>query len=512
MSGLSLEALNDIGQRRHAAADRPQRQRDVDQPDGRRVRKYLSQIKLSSRVAAEQERLRPADRADPVRRPDGPRAVAQRLRKSVVNFAQPGQLFEDLGITYIGVVPGHDLRALLADLRGVRSQLEEPVIVHVRTQKGRGYRPAEADQVGFHGAALPPMTAAFEPQRTAATRPSTPGARIADAQPTHVPAAADMPTKSMADDAAPATRPARCAEEAAQLHGRLRRRAGRDRPRRPAGRGDHRRHADRDRASTSFQASSPTRFFDVGIAEQHAVTMATGLALGGSGRSSPSTRRSCSGPSTSSSMTSARTTQPVVIGVDRAGLVGEDGTSHQGMFTLPAQRQLPNLVIASPKDEQELRRAAADRVRPGPPVRAALPARPRLRPAGRRADADPGRPGRGAPGGPRPPARRLRADRRRAASQAADRLAAEGWSVGIINARFAKPLDRAADPRAGARQAAGRDARGERRDRRLRQRRRSSCSRRPRSSIRPSASRDQDHRHPRRPVRRPRLGRRPAPD
>ena len=73
-----------------------------------------------------------------------------------MNFAQPGQLFEDLGITYIGVVPGHDLRA--CSRRSARRwQLPGPVIVHVRTQKGHGYRPAEADQVGFHGAALPPM-------------------------------------------------------------------------------------------------------------------------------------------------------------------------------------------------------------------------------------------------------------------------------------------------------------------------------------------------------------------
>ena len=77
--------------------------------------------------------------------------------------------------------------------------------------------------------------------------------------------------------------------------------------------------------------------------------------------------------------------QPVLLAVDRAGLVGEDGTSHQGMFTLPAQRQLPNLVVASPKDEQELRSLVRTALAPGPPVRAPLPARPGLRrPAARR--------------------------------------------------------------------------------------------------------------------------------
>src|SRR5215210_774791 len=85
------------------------------------------------------------------------RELSQRLRASVVTFAQPGRLFEDLGITYIGLVPGHDLKALLSTFQQAL-ELKGPVIVHVRTQKGHGFRPAETDQVGFHGAALPPMT------------------------------------------------------------------------------------------------------------------------------------------------------------------------------------------------------------------------------------------------------------------------------------------------------------------------------------------------------------------
>ena len=98
------------------------------------------------------------------------------MRKSVVNFAQPGQLFEDLGITYIGVVPGHDLRALLEHtFRRALAARACPVIVHVRTQKGRGYHPAETDQVGFHGAALPPMS---DPAERSAGRQASPfGAR-----------------------------------------------------------------------------------------------------------------------------------------------------------------------------------------------------------------------------------------------------------------------------------------------------------------------------------------------
>ena len=267
--------------------------------------------------------------------------LSRRFRKSVVNFAQPGQLFEDLGITYIGVVPGHDLHALLETL-GRALDLPGPTIVHVRTQKGRGFRPAEADQVGFHGAALPPIDDRWRarPDGTAAWRRRRPGAdadRVDDRR----------------RRAAGARR--RGADEAPELHGGLRGRAHRARPDGSADRRDHRRDADRHRAWRKFQAEFPDRMFDVGIAEQHAVTMATGLAMGGMRPVVALYSTFLQRAFDQTVHDVCQNDQPVLIAVDRAGLVGEDGTSHQGMFTLPAQRQLPNLVIASPKDEQELR-------------------------------------------------------------------------------------------------------------------------------------------------------------
>ena len=124
-----------------------------------------------------------------------------------------------------------------------------------------------------------------------------------------------------------------------------------------------------------FQAEFPDRMFDVGIAEQHAMTMATGLAMGGMRPVVALYSTFLQRAFDQTVHDVCQNDQPVLIAVDRAGLVGEDGTSHQGMFTLPAQRQLPNLVIASPKDEQELRSLLHSGARPGPPVRAALPAR-----------------------------------------------------------------------------------------------------------------------------------------
>ena len=133
---------------------------------------------------------------------------------------------------------------------------------------------------------------------------------------------------------------------------------------------------------------------------------------------------------------------PVLLAVDRAGLVGEDGTSHQGMFTVPAQRMLPNLVIASPKDEQELRSLLRTAFAQDHPFALHYPR-----------DA-----GFGVPGACRPRSCRSAAARccaraatccsspsarsRPRALEVADALEAEGWSVGVINARFAKPLDR----------------------------------------------------------------------
>ncbi|HLO35867.1 MAG TPA: 1-deoxy-D-xylulose-5-phosphate synthase N-terminal domain-containing protein, partial [Candidatus Deferrimicrobium sp.] len=180
MSGLSLEALNDIGQRQTLMLIVLNDNEMSISPTVGAFSTYLSQIKLSrtwrqgkSAYDRTVERI-PFIGATVLE-------LSQRFRRSVVNFAQPGQLFEDLGVTYIGVVPGHDLHALLETLSRALA-LPGPTIVHVRTQKGRGFRPAERDQVGFHGAALPPMGV-------------TP---VADAQAI---ARAPMPAESMSDDA-----------------------------------------------------------------------------------------------------------------------------------------------------------------------------------------------------------------------------------------------------------------------------------------------------------------------
>jgi 1-deoxy-D-xylulose-5-phosphate synthase len=427
MSGLSFEALNDIGQRQTRMLIVLNDNEMSISPTVGALSKYLSTIKLStawqvSRTAYDRsiERLPFIGRTAV--------ELSRRLRRSVVQFAQqPGGLFEDLGISYIGVVPGHDLRALEVTL-GRALRLRGPVIVHVRTQKGRGYRPAETDQVSFHGAALPPMTVGTTASSAAA------GTASGVAKP-HPP----MPKESMTDDAAPpaaaaATRkaPNYTAVFVAELieAARTDRRIVAITAGMPTGTGLNR-----------FQAEFPDRFIDVGIAEPHAMTLATGLALGGERPVVALYSTFLQRAFDQTVHDVCQNDQPVLIAVDRAGLVGEDGTSHQGMFTLPAQRQLPNLVIASPKDEQELRslvRTALSQDHPfalhypRDPGFDLPPATPEIIPIGQGEILREGTEilliGFG------PIVAR--------AMQAADRLTAGGWSVGVINARFAKPLDR----------------------------------------------------------------------
>jgi 1-deoxy-D-xylulose-5-phosphate synthase len=449
MSGLSLEALNDIGHRRTPMLIvLNDNEMSISATVGA-FSTYLSKIKLSRPWQSSRSIYDRLVGRIPV---IGPAALmwSQRLRRSVVNLASPGQLFEDLGITYFGVVPGHDIHALLQTFSRVL-ELKGPVIVHVRTQKGRGYRPAERDQVSFHGAALPPMELAPSADafdgtgaRTAATlaAPASPSASTAPV------ATGDGPAKikpgsphgagSNGDALAPPT-PASTPKnpnytsvfvseliEVARADSRIVAiTAGM-----PTGTG-----------LAKFQAQFPDRFHDVGIAEQHALTLASGLAIGGM-------RPVVAIYSTFLQRAFDQTVHdvcqndlPVLIAVDRAGLVGEDGTSHQGMFAIPAQRQLPYLIVASPKDEQELRSLVHTALGQEHPFALHYPRDP----------------GFGLPDVTPKPIPVGQAEVLREGSdilfvgfgpivmralEAADVLAREDWSVGVVNARFVKPLDR----------------------------------------------------------------------
>jgi 1-deoxy-D-xylulose-5-phosphate synthase len=461
ISGLSLEALNDIGHRQTQMLIVLNDNAMSISPTVGAFSQYFSTLKLSTAWKQSKTAYDKIVESLPVVGQPA-LSLSRRIRRMVVNFAQPGQLFEDLGITYLGVIPGHNIRGLEHILRAAL-EVPGPVLVHVRTRKGRGYRPAERDAVSFHGAALPPMP---EPEsrpgdghagdgrpgeghaghmpmtgpalaRKDSGMPAPGNPDEAPVEPhrngTGVAGGADMGTPSRAARAAAATRPANYTQFFSRElieQARLDRRVVAITAGMPTGTG-----------LQAFQSEFPDRFFDVGIAEQHAVALSAGLALAGPRPVVAIYSTFLQRAFDQEVHDVCQNDLPVLLAVDRAGLVGEDGTSHQGMFTIPTQRQLPHMIVASPRDEQELRslvRTALSQPHPfalhyprdpgfGVPERT-----PEILPVGVGELLSEGRDILIVGFGPI-------VERGR---QAALELEREGWSVGLINARFAKPLDR----------------------------------------------------------------------
>ena len=236
--------------------------------------------------------------------------VLEKLRDSLKSLFVDGQFFEALGFQYIGPIDGHDIKHLIRVLRRARED-GRPMLIHVVTQKGRGYRPAEAHPDQFHGVA-PFFMESGESKRDAEISCS----RIAAAQ------LSDMAENDIRI----------CAITAAM----------------PAGTG-----------LDVFQEAHPERFFDVGIAEEHAVTMAAGMAAQGMkpyvGVYSTFLQRAFD----QIAMDVCRNALPVTFLIDRAGLVGADGATHQGVMDLSYLRQIPNMIIAAPRDIRELKKLVA---------------------------------------------------------------------------------------------------------------------------------------------------------
>jgi 1-deoxy-D-xylulose-5-phosphate synthase len=451
ISGLSLEALNDIGHRQTQLLIVLNDNAMSISPTVGAFSQYFSTLKLSSAWKQSKNAYdRIVESLPVVGQPA--LSLSRRIRRMVVNFAQPGQLFEDLGITYLGVIPGHNIRGLEHIFRAAL-EVPGPVIVHVRTRKGRGYRPAERDQIGFHGAALPPMpTEAQAAEGHAGTPHSMTGPALARKDsgmpapglPDEAPmephrngmgtaGTADMGTPSAAAKAAAAHKPPNYtqhfSEELIEM-ARADRRIVAITAGMPTGTGLH-----------AFQAEFPDRFFDVGIAEQHAVALSAGMALAGQRPVVALYSTFLQRAFDQEVHDVCQNDLPVLLAVDRAGLVGEDGTSHQGMFTLPTQLQLPNMIVASPRDEQELRSLVRTALAQEHPFALHYPRDPGFGVAVRK------------PAPLKVGVGELLSEGRdilivgfgpivERGRQAAEELAREGWSTGIINARFAKPLDR----------------------------------------------------------------------
>jgi 1-deoxy-D-xylulose-5-phosphate synthase len=320
-----------------------------------------------------------------------------RLEKYSRHVWQGGAWFEELGFYYVGPIDGHDLSQLLPVLRNVRDAQEGPILVHVVTQKGKGYPPAEASSDKYHGVS----------QFNVVTGAQT---KVASKAPSYTRVFADSLIAEARKD-----------EKIVAITAAM-----------PDGTG-------LDRFAKEF----PTRTFDVGIAEQHAVTFAAGLA--------------CEGMKPFAAIYStflqraydqvvhdvAIQQLPVRFALDRAGLVGADGPTHAGSFDLAYLGCLPGFVVMAAADEAELRHMVATQVtiddRPsavryprGEGTGVELPAEGSLLPIGK---------GRILRDGTSIAIVSLGA-RLAEALKAADQLAAFGLSTTVADARFMKPLDR----------------------------------------------------------------------
>jgi 1-deoxy-D-xylulose-5-phosphate synthase len=234
--------------------------------------------------------------------------LARRSERHLKGMMLPGTLFEELGFNYIGPVDGHDLGALVKTLQNVR-KLHGPQFLHVVTRKGKGYAPAEADPIKWHGPGpFDPVSGTLHKEKsTGPTYSQVFGTWLCDM------AAADPKIVGVT----PAMR------EGSGL--------------------------------VEFSKRFPQRYFDVAIAEQHAVTFAAGLATEGMKPVVAIYSTFLQRGYDQLIHDVALQGLPVVFAVDRAGLVGSDGATHQGSYDLSFLRCIPNLVILTPSDENECR-------------------------------------------------------------------------------------------------------------------------------------------------------------
>ncbi|HUN71030.1 MAG TPA: 1-deoxy-D-xylulose-5-phosphate synthase [Steroidobacteraceae bacterium] len=234
--------------------------------------------------------------------------LARRSEEHLKGMVLPGTLFEELGFNYIGPMDGHDVRALVSTLRNVK-KLSGPQFLHVVTRKGKGYAPAEADPIKWHG------PGPFDPVSGTIFKEAASG-----------PSYSQIFGKWLCD----------ISEQDPRVVGIT-----------PAMR--------EGSGLVEYSKRFPDRYFDVAIAEQHAVTFAAGLATEGLKPVVAIYSTFLQRAYDQLIHDVALQNLPVLFAVDRAGLVGSDGATHQGSYDLSYLRCIPNLVVMAPSDENECR-------------------------------------------------------------------------------------------------------------------------------------------------------------
>lgn len=302
-AGMAFEALNNAGHLRPNRFIVILNDNEMSiSPNVGAISTYLSKI-LSGRFV--QETRQRAKRL--LEHISGVSRIAKLTEEFLKGLISPGIIFEELGFNYIGPVNGHDLQALERTLENIKG-IEGPVLLHIYTKKGKGYKPAESDPVTWHGVApYKRESGEFIKKPSPPTWTSVFGKAVVE-------------LAQMYPDLVVITPAMR---EGSGL--------------------------------VEFSQKFPERFFDVGIAEQHACTFAGGLAAQGlkpiAAYYSTFLQRAYDQVIHDIALQNLH----VVFAIDRGGLVGDDGPTHHGVFDLSYLRCIPNMVVSAPKDEQELR-------------------------------------------------------------------------------------------------------------------------------------------------------------
>ncbi|AEF94942.1 1-deoxy-D-xylulose-5-phosphate synthase [Desulfotomaculum nigrificans CO-1-SRB] len=303
--GMAFEALNHAGHlKKNLIVILNDNEMSIA-PNVGALSSYLSSLRTDPKYSRSKDEI--AELLQKI--PHGPKLlkVVDRLKDSLKYLVVPGMLFEELGFTYLGPVDGHDIKAVTTMLKQAKN-LGGPVLVHVLTKKGKGYEPAEKNPDLFHGVGpFDVVTGAIK--------------KIPGAPPSYTQIFGQTMINLAKQD-----------DKIIGITAAM-----------PSGTG-----------LNKFAQEFPNRYFDVGIAEQHAVTMAAGLAAGGY-------RPVVAIYSTFLQRAYDQVLHdvclqnlPVTFALDRAGLVGDDGPTHHGVFDLAYLRNIPNMVIMAPKDENEL--------------------------------------------------------------------------------------------------------------------------------------------------------------
>jgi 1-deoxy-D-xylulose-5-phosphate synthase len=318
-AGVAFEALNYAGaSKRKVLVVLNDNEWSISKSVGSLAR-YLSRIRSAKVVQRAQEEIQRLFHAIPV--------IGERVDRTLEDMAEvvrhtlvPGHVFEELGVTYVGPIPGHDVKYLIENLQRVR-ELEGTVLLHVLTEKGKGHPSAPTHPERVHG-----VKGAPAPRMAGAESSKLPG-----------PSAAAPKVQGPAYTKAFADALLKIAERDLRVHALT---AGM-----PSGTG-----------LETYAERFPARFHDTGITEQHAVAMAAGMAKAGLRPVAAIYSTFLQRAYDQVFQEVALQNLPVLFCMDRAGLVGQDGPTHNGLFDIAFLRTLPNFTLCAPRDATDMRR------------------------------------------------------------------------------------------------------------------------------------------------------------